>query len=68
MEITFFTPERMNQLWGFVEMLLKTVQPMIMIVFAIVAVGLLLGIVINAWKRSSKDLEHEDDDYEYREY
>lgn len=66
MKIDFWSTSSMGEFWGYVRMLLEGVSPGIMLTFAVVAVGLLLGIIIKAWKQSSK--ETEDDDVEFREY
>lgn len=70
MDITFYTPDRMREFWGFVETLLKMVSPGVMIVTAIIAVGILLIIIVNTFKKSEKnqldgayDLEDDDDEY-----
>lgn len=41
-----------NFFWGVFGFLLKTVAPFIMLIVAIIAVGLLLGVVIKAVKGS----------------
>lgn len=66
MEIDFLY-KNMGEFWGYVGLLLKGIQPGIMLAFAVVAVGLILGIIISTWKRSARDLEKEED-YEYKEY
>ena len=65
-EITFLNSENLNQLWSFVGTLLKGVSPGILISFSIVCVGLLINIVIKAWKGSAK--EQEDEDVDIRHY
>lgn len=64
--MTFYTDERLAQLWDFVRQLLQMTSPGVMIWFAIVAVGLLLTIVVNAWRKSSSD--RDEDDIEIRHY
>lgn len=66
--ITFGGVKDMNLFWGYVKVLLGAVSNWVMLAVAVVAVGLLLGIVVKAWKESSKDVDHSDDDIEYREY
>lgn len=61
MNITFATTENMTTFWGFVRTLLGFASPWVMIAVAIMGVGLLLGIVINSFKKASKDADHEDD-------
>lgn len=67
MKIEFYTTENMSLFWSYTKMLLQGISPGIMLVFAVVCVGLLLGIVVRAWKKSARDLENEDE-IEYREY
>jgi len=66
MKIDFFTTERLAELWGYVKMLMEGIAPGIMIVSAISAVGFLIGIVVKAYRQSSK--EDDDDDIEFRHY
>lgn len=67
--ITFSSAENMSIFWGYVKMLLSGVAPWIMISVALAGVGMLLVIVIKAWKQSAKGQENEeDDDYEVRHY
>lgn len=67
--IDFFNSENMMLFWDYVKMLLMGVQPAILISVAVVAVGLILGIVVKAWRKSSDDqLKDNDDDYEIRHY
>lgn len=65
MTITFATAENMAQFWSFVETLLGFAAPWLMIAVAILAVGLLVTVIIKAWKQGAKD---EDDDVEVRHY
>lgn len=67
MKITFWNNQTINEFWEYVRILLEGISPGILISVAIVAVGLVLTIIVNAWKRSSKDLE-KDDDIEIRHY
>lgn len=67
-KITFFTAERMEQLWGYTWMLLSMANPAVMLVIALLAVGMLLAIVIDAFKKSAKEKDDDDDDYEVRHY
>lgn len=66
MTIDFWTDANMAEFWGFSKMLLETTAPGVMIWFAIVGVGLVLTIVVKAWRDSSK--ENSDEEYDYREY
>lgn len=71
MNITFATPANMNIFWGNVKTLLGFAAPWVMIAVAIIAVGLLLMVVIRAFKDASKedDPAHRDDDgYEVKHY
>lgn len=67
MSINFWTTENMGQFWSYVKMLLEGISPGILMVVAVVAVSLLLGIIIKAWKESSSD-QDKDDDIEIRHY
>lgn len=51
--------------WNYVKFLLEEVNPFVMISFALMAVGLLIPIIVKAFKKSDDDLDH---DFEYREY
>lgn len=66
-DLTFFTGARMAQFWEYVKALLEVVAIPVLIVVAIVAVGYLLGIIVNAFQATEKKKD-KDDDYEYREY
>ena len=67
MTIQFYTTENMGLFWDYVKMLLTGIAPGIMLAFAVVCVGLLLGIIIKAWKQSAKEAE-EEDEIEFRNY
>jgi hypothetical protein len=60
MEINFYSTENLALFWDYVKMLLSATAPGVMIWFALVGVGLLLGIVVKAWKQSAKEEENED--------
>lgn len=66
MQIDFFNSTNLSLFWSYVKMLLEGVAPGVMIAFAVVCVGFLLGIIVKAWKQSSR--EEEERDYDYREY
>jgi len=66
MAITFATPENMDQFWSFVKTLLSFASPWVMIAFAILAVGFLLVIIVNAWKNAGR--EEDEDEIEVRHY
>lgn len=73
MSIDFWTPENFNTFWGYVKMLLETIQPGVMLVVAIATAGLLLGIIVRIYKEASKkEVERRTDDngedYEIRRY
>lgn len=68
-QIDFFNASNLALFWDYVGMLLTGVSPALLISVAVVAVGLLLGIVINAWRKSSEDqLKENDDDYDIKHY
>lgn len=68
-DIEFFTPANMAIFWDYVETLLKTISPGVMLVVAVSCVGLLLGIVVRSWVQASKkDKDEEDDEIEIRHY
>lgn len=69
MSITFATPENMGIFWGYVKTLLSFASPWVMISVSIIAVGMLLFIVITAFKKASKDrYEEDEDDFEIKHY
>lgn len=65
MNITFATADNMNTFWGFVKTLLSFASPWVMIAFAILAVGFLLVIIVNSFRKAEKD---EDEEIEVRHY
>lgn len=65
MQIDFLNSVNLGLFWDYVKMLLEGVAPGIMITFAVICVGFLIGIVVKAWKQSAKE---EDPDYDYKEY
>ncbi|PAE09795.1 hypothetical protein CHI02_23315 [Niallia circulans] len=67
-KIEFFTKARLEEFWGYVWMLMSTASPGLMLVIAVISVGMLLSIVIVGFKKSSKDTEDEEEDYEIRHY
>lgn len=67
-QINFFTEARMTEFWGYVKMLLSAASPAVLMAVALIAVGMVLSIVITAWKKSASDKEGEDDDYEIKHY
>lgn len=69
----FFTDARLREFWGYVRELTLTVSPLIMLAAAVVAVGMLLAIIVNAFKQASRNDDDDDDrndnnDYEVRRY
>lgn len=66
MSITFGNSTDLAEFWNMVKMLLTAVNPWVMISFSIVCVGLLLAIVVKAWRNASKETDH-DSDYDYKE-
>lgn len=67
--ITFATPENMNIFWGHVKTLLGFASPWVMMGVAIIAVGLVLVIVIGAFKQAAKkDNDDDDGEIEIRHY
>lgn len=65
--IVFYTPERMAEFWGFVKTLLSMVSPGVMIAVAIIAVGMILTVVVRAWKEAAAPKE-EGEEIEIRRY
>ncbi len=57
----------MSEFWGYVKMLLETIQPGIMLTVAIVLAGALVGVVVRSFKKTEDD-ENNDRDYEIRRY
>lgn len=55
----------MSLFWDYAKVLLETTAPGVMIWFALIGVGMLLTIVVRAWKESAKK---DNEDYEYKEY
>lgn len=68
LNITFATPGNMNTFWGFVRTLLNFAGPWLMIAVAILAVGILLTVIITAFKNASKDDREENEEYEVKHY
>lgn len=66
MKITFGGTEDMSEFWGMVKMILSGTSNWVLIWVAITGVGLLLGIVVKAWRQAEKD--NEDEDIEFRNY
>jgi hypothetical protein len=64
--VNFFNEENMGLFWGYCKSLLSTAAPGVLIVLAVMGVGMLITIIIKAFKEATK--EDKDDDYEYREY
>ncbi|MBM4765449.1 hypothetical protein [Bacillus sp. B15-48] len=65
--LEFYTNENMNTFWQFVEMLLKTAAPGVLIWFALIGVGLLLRIIVKSFKDGNKNND-DDDDIEIKRY
>jgi ABC-type amino acid transport system permease subunit len=65
-KIDFWSDNTMTEFWGYVRMLLEGVSPGIMLTVAVAAVGIMVGIVVKAFKSSSED--EEDEDYEVKHY
>lgn len=68
MEINFLNDANMTEFWEYAKMLLSTAAPGVMIWFAVVGVGLLLGIVVKTWRESAREQQEDDDDIDYRHY
>ncbi|AIF45723.1 hypothetical protein [Virgibacillus sp. SK37] len=66
MKITFWNDSTMSEFWGYVRMLLEGIQPGVMLVAAVAAAGLLLGIIVKAFRKSDQD--EDDQDVEVRHY
>lgn len=67
-EINFLNSDNLSLLWSYVGTLLRAASPGVLISFAIVCVGFLMGIVIRAWKESASPKSSEDEDVEIRRY
>jgi hypothetical protein len=65
MQINFFNAENLSLFWEYVRMLLAGVSPGILITFAVVAVGWLLRIIVQSFRKSGED---DDDDIEIKHY
>jgi uncharacterized membrane protein YqjE len=65
MEINFFNAANMALFWEYTRMLLKGASPGVLLVFAVVAVGWLLNIIIKSFRNATKD---DDDDIEIKHY
>jgi len=63
---SFFTSERIDELWANVKWLLFFIAPGIMIVIALYAVGFLVSTIIKSIRAADDD--DDEDDYEVREY
>jgi len=59
---TFLTPERMDAFWSYVGALLKYVAPIVMIMVALYLVAMVLELVVNAFKKGTKDEKRRNDD------
>lgn len=66
--ITFWTDSNMAQFWENNKMLLETIQPGIMLVTAISLLGLLIGVIVRAVKKSDDEDDDDHRDYEVRHY
>ncbi|WP_445486474.1 hypothetical protein [Niallia sp. 03133] len=66
-KINFFTEARMNEFWEYVKMLLSTASPMVLIMVAVSAAGLLITILVRIFRKAAAD-EEDNDDYEVRHY
>lgn len=65
-DIEFWNSVRLTEFWDMVGGLLKFVSPGVLITVAIIGVGMLLTIVINAFKQGAED--DDDKDYEIKHY
>lgn len=68
MEINFFNAENMALFWEYSKMLLKGAAPGVLIVFSTIAVGWLLSIIVQAFRKSGNDNDDDDDDIEIKHY
>lgn len=66
--ITFATKENMNMFWGFTRALLSFASPFLMIAVAIVAVGMVITIIVVAFKKAGKENDDDKDEYEIKHY
>lgn len=60
--ITFFTPARLNEFYGYFWTLIKIVSPAIMIAMAIAAVGMMLYMIV-ATMRKARDEQYNESNY-----
>lgn len=69
---TFFDAKNLKGLWDFVAVLLKYVAPGVMIFVAIFIVGLVINLVVRAFKKGADDDDDDkrkdDDEYDMRYY
>lgn len=65
MSIDFWTADNTGQFWGFVRMLLETIQPGVMLMAAVSGVAILITIIVKVFRRGSEEKE---EDYEIKHY
>jgi len=67
---TFFTTQRLSVFWDYVGALIKYIAPAIMIAVAIAIVGMVLNVIITAFRKGadSEDRRKDDDDYDMKYY
>lgn len=63
----FWTNARWAEFWGYVLALMQVVAPLLLLLFALWAVGMLIKMVVDAFKKADDDEEEssyrDDDDY-----
>lgn len=65
----FWTAGRWAEFWSYVQIVLQTVAPMLLIAFALWAVGMLIKTVVDNFKRADDDeysYDDDDDDDRYK--
>ncbi|WP_249646155.1 MULTISPECIES: hypothetical protein [unclassified Lysinibacillus] len=67
---TFFTPQRLDVFWSYVGALIKYIAPAIMIAVALYCVGMVLNVIISAFRKGadSEDRRKDDDDIDMKYY
>lgn len=66
-DVTFWDSARLKEFWGIVESLLKFASPSVLIAVAIIAVGMVMTLVIYAFKKGANQ-DNRDDDFDIKYY
>ena len=64
--MNFFTEARMLEFWGYVRAILMSASPMVMLGVAIFCVGLVITIIIRAFRQAQDD--DQDEDFDIKHY